>query len=77
MEQEKPQKQDSISPIKLFLLDSRKIILLSLAIAVVTFLFSFCFNRVEQSYAFISCAILWGFSLVALATLENKKNSDS
>ncbi len=62
------QKNDSI-------MTPKNIILISIAIAFAMTLFSFGFGREEQSYAFISCAILWGLGLIALAIYAKKSDS--
>ena len=68
MDQEKP---GSASFIKQLSGDSRKIILLSIAVAFVMALFALC-DVPRTSGALIACAILWGLSLVALAILDKK-----
>lgn len=47
--------------------DAKRLILLSIGLAFVMTLLSFFFSRAEQSYAFPSCAILWGCGLIAFA----------
>lgn len=53
--------------------DVKRLILLSIGFAFVMTLLSFGFSRAEQSYAFPSCAILWGAGLIAWAICGNKK----
>ena len=55
--------------------DSRMIIIFSIAFAFGMTLLCFCATR-EQSYGFISCAILWGLSLIALAISDKKGDSE-
>ena len=69
MDQQKP---SGINLFKQLITDTRIMILLSIAIAFGMTLFSFCLVRAEQSYAFVSCAILWGSSLIALAIFDRK-----
>lgn len=58
---------------KWLIADAKRVILSSISIAFVMALFSFCLSRAEQSYAFISCAILWGAGLIALAICDKKQ----
>jgi len=53
--------------------DVKRLILISIGVAFLMMLFAFCLSRVEQSYAFPSCAILWGAGLIAWAICCNKK----
>jgi hypothetical protein len=55
----------------------RKIIVLSIYIAFGAGLLSLCNNLLVKHHIHLSCALVWGLGLIALAILDNKKDSNS
>jgi len=72
MNQEKP---GGDSFFKQLISDYRKIILLSIAVAVVMALFGLLDVPRTQG-ALIACAVLWGSGLIALAIIDKKNDSN-
>jgi hypothetical protein len=58
-------------------MNSKKIIRLSIGFAFGAGLLSLCDNLLVKYHVHLSCAILWGLSLIALAILDKKSDSNS